>query len=134
MTLSAASKSADDTPGQAMTLAETVVIPEIGQLLEATTIQGLRICLARLEDGGLVAFQADCPHRGVPLCQGVLQGGQLICLDHLWRWQALNGKRHAGGGDGDGCQHDLRTYRLEDGLRDGGGRELRLVAQSESGP
>jgi toluene monooxygenase system ferredoxin subunit len=32
------------------------------------------------------ACQAYCPHQGVALCEGALDGETLTCLEHLWRW------------------------------------------------
>lgn len=72
-------------------------LPIAGEIVEATTRGGQTICLALKPDGELAAFQARCPHRGVPLCHGVFNGDQLICLEHLWRWHINSGKAVRGG-------------------------------------
>jgi nitrite reductase/ring-hydroxylating ferredoxin subunit len=82
-------------------------LPQVGEIVEATSRDGQAVCLAQLENGDLAAFEPRCPHRGVPLCRGALEGGQVICLDHFWRWQASSGE--AAGGS----HPDLRTYRVE---------------------
>ena len=83
------------------------LLPEAGEILEVATVQGEMICLARSMGGELVAFQSNCPHRGVPLCHGILEGELVICLEHFWRWQARNGEP-AGG-----AQVALRSYRID---------------------
>lgn len=82
--------------------------PEVGSIVEVTAYNGQKVCLARLESGGLIAFESRCPHRGVPLCHGRLQAGQIICLEHFWRWQALSGEPLATG------QPPLLTFRIEE--------------------
>jgi nitrite reductase (NADH) small subunit len=83
------------------------LLPESGEILEVATVQGEMICLARSMGGELVAFQSNCPHRGVPLCHGILEGELVICLEHFWRWQVRNGEP-AGG-----AQVALRSYRID---------------------
>ena len=37
------------------------------------------------------ACQAYCPHQGVALCEGALEGDTLVCLEHLWQWNLGEG-------------------------------------------
>ncbi len=109
-------QSAPDFTGddrhQAWTLDAAVGLPTKGQILEAQTCEGQRVCLAGLDDGRLVAFQADCPHRGVPLCHGALQGEEVICLDHFWRWRLSCGSRIGTDTENGASRSDLRIYSL----------------------
>ncbi|WP_411870184.1 Rieske (2Fe-2S) protein [Vulcanococcus limneticus] len=95
-------------------LPASTALPQVGEIVEATSRDGQAVCLVLLETGELAAFEPRCPHRGVPLCRGTLEGGLVICLDHFWRWHACSGEA-AGGG-----HPALRTYRVEregEGLR-----------------
>ena len=56
-------------------LAADVRLPEAGSIVEVTALDGRQVCLARLTGGELTAFEARCPHRGVPLCHGAREGG-----------------------------------------------------------
>lgn len=42
--------------------------------------------------GELFACQAYCPHQGIALCEGVLEGTTLTCLEHLWQWDLRSGE------------------------------------------
>ncbi len=42
--------------------------------------------------GEFFACQAYCPHQGIPLCEGVLDGTTLTCLEHLWQWDLRSGE------------------------------------------
>ncbi len=42
--------------------------------------------------GELFACQAYCPHQGIPLCEGVVDGTTLTCLEHLWQWDLRSGE------------------------------------------
>lgn len=97
-------------------LAADVRLPEAGSIIEVTALDGRQVCLARLAGGELAAFEPRCPHRGVPLCHGALEGGLVICLEHFWRWQALGGEPLSAG------HPPLRTWRI-----DQRGPRLRLV-------
>ncbi len=96
--------AADQLP---LEFAADVRLPEAGAIVEITGLDGRQVCLARLDDSQLVAFEPRCPHRGVPLCHGALQDGQLICLEHLWRWQARSGEPL------NAAHPPLRTYRVD---------------------
>lgn len=77
-----------------VTLGPLTAIPEgEGRTFE---LGGLRVAVFRDRDGSLAATQAQCPHRGGPLADGLLGGGTLICPLHSLKFdlatgQALNG-------------------------------------------
>lgn len=52
---------------------------------------GTRICIANA-GGVLYACQATCPHQAVELCDGVLDGTLLTCVEHLWQWDLRSGE------------------------------------------
>jgi toluene monooxygenase system ferredoxin subunit len=52
-----------------------------------------RICVANA-GGTLYACQAACPHQAVALCEGMLDGTILTCLEHLWQWDLRSGEAH----------------------------------------
>jgi len=99
----------------ALDLASDVRLPEAGSIVEVSALDGRQVCLARLAGGELTAFEPRCPHRGVPLCHGVLEGEQVICLEHFWRWQVRGGEPLGHG------RPPLGTYRV-----DQQGQRLRL--------
>src|ERR1022692_1490508 len=43
-------------------------------------------------DGQIRAYQAHCPHQGVALAEGELEGGILTCRAHRWQFNAANGQ------------------------------------------
>ena len=49
------------------------------------------VAIFRLRDGGLYAVQADCPHRGGPLSEGITGGCTLICPLHSWKFNLATG-------------------------------------------
>jgi nitrite reductase (NADH) small subunit len=59
-------------------------------------VGGSSIAVFRGRDGRFFATQAECPHRGGPLANGLLGGTTLICPLHEWAFDlstgmALNG-------------------------------------------
>lgn len=112
-----AKSAGHDAEPLTLRLAAGICLPDPGAIVEAVALDGRQVCLARLDDGELIAFEARCPHRGVPLCQGILEGGTIICLEHFWRWQCRSG---APVNPGHGW---LRTYRVDS---DGDGSLLTL--------
>lgn len=100
----------------ALELASDVRLPEAGAIVEVNALDGRQVCLARLAGGELTAFEPRCPHQGVPLCHGVLEGEQVICLEHFWRWQVRSGEPPGPG------HPPLCTYRV-----DQQGQRLRLL-------
>jgi nitrite reductase (NADH) small subunit len=43
-------------------------------------------------DGVLHALDNNCPHNGGPLARGTLQGQELTCPWHAWRWDVTSGR------------------------------------------
>lgn len=49
-----------------------------------------KVCV--INAGGMFfACEARCPHEGLPLCEGCLDGTTLTCLEHLWQWDLRDG-------------------------------------------
>jgi nitrite reductase (NADH) small subunit len=66
-----------------------------------------RIAVFHARGGGVFATQADCPHRGGPLADGLMGGQVIICPLHAWKFDLRTGERVAGAGQ-DAC--GLTTY------------------------
>lgn len=43
-------------------------------------------------DGRFHAYQGHCPHQGVALAEGELEGGLLTCRAHRWQFDAASGQ------------------------------------------
>lgn len=56
------------------------------------SVDGERIAVFRTRGGGFYAVQAECPHRGGPLADGLLGGTTLICPLHAWKFDLKTGK------------------------------------------
>jgi nitrite reductase/ring-hydroxylating ferredoxin subunit len=50
-------------------------------------------------DGVLHALDNNCPHNGGPLGKGVLDGRELTCPWHGWRWDVTSGRNCWPGAD-----------------------------------
>jgi nitrite reductase (NADH) small subunit len=61
-------------------------------------VAGRRVAVFRARDGRVYATQADCPHRGGPLADGLVGAGTLICPLHERRFDLATGSE-LGGGD-----------------------------------
>jgi toluene monooxygenase system ferredoxin subunit len=49
-----------------------------------------KVCV--INAGGMFfACQPTCPHEGVRLCEGCVEGTTLTCLEHLWQWDLRDG-------------------------------------------
>lgn len=72
-------------------------------------LAGERIAVFRNRDGGIFAVQAQCPHKGGPLADGLLGGSTLICPLHSWKFDLNSGDALNG-------ECGLKTYpvRLDD--------------------
>lgn len=64
-----------------------------------------QVAVFRERNGELYATQAECPHRGGPLADGLLGSGTLICPLHSLKFDLRTGR--ASGAD---CS--LRTYPI----------------------
>jgi nitrite reductase (NADH) small subunit len=49
------------------------------------------ICVANIQ-GTISAMDNVCLHRGGPLGQGIIEGGDVICPWHGWAWNATTGE------------------------------------------
>lgn len=75
------------------------------------TVAGRRIAVFRTE-AGVHAIDADCPHQGGPLQDGLVAGACVTCPLHNWRFSLATGAPVAGGDRGV-TVHDVRV--AEDG-------------------
>jgi nitrite reductase (NADH) small subunit len=55
-------------------------------------VGGERIAVFRNRADGVFAVQANCPHKGGPLADGLLGGSTLICPLHSWKFDLSNGE------------------------------------------
>lgn len=53
--------------------------------------RGEKIAVFRTRAGSVFAVQAECPHRGGPLADGLLGGTTLICPLHAWKFDVSTG-------------------------------------------
>ena len=63
----------------------------IGGLKQVETGDGRTLCVIHAESG-FFACRPYCPHQGVALCEGSVDGTTLTCLDHLWQWDLRTGE------------------------------------------
>jgi nitrite reductase (NADH) small subunit len=57
----------------------------------AFDIAGERIAIFNTRVGGVFAVQANCPHKGAPLADGLVGGTTVICPLHSWKFDLANG-------------------------------------------
>jgi nitrite reductase (NADH) small subunit len=69
----------------------------------AVHVGALRIAVFHARDGRVFATQAECPHRGGPLADGLVGGTTLICPLHEWSFDLVTGMPLSG-------QCGLQTY------------------------
>jgi nitrite reductase (NADH) small subunit len=50
-----------------------------------------RVAVFHGRDGRVFATQAECPHRGGPLADGLVGGTTLVCPLHEWSFDLLSG-------------------------------------------
>jgi len=55
-------------------------------------VDGTRVVVFRQRNGRLYAVQAECPHTGGPLAEGILGSGTLICPLHGWKFNLASGE------------------------------------------
>ena len=55
------------------------------------TISGEKIAVFRTRAGHVFAVQAECPHRGGPLADGLVGGSTVICPLHSWKFDLAMG-------------------------------------------
>jgi nitrite reductase (NADH) small subunit len=71
-------------------------------------VAGRRIAIFRARGGQVFATQAQCPHRGGPLADGILGGGRLMCPLHEWRFDLQTGETENGN-----CPIEVYATRVE---------------------
>ncbi|WP_437967074.1 Rieske 2Fe-2S domain-containing protein [Sorangium sp. So ce260] len=59
---------------------------ELREAPAAVTLLGRRLAVFRTGDGRLGALDDACPHRRMPLSEGYVRDGQLVCPYHGWRF------------------------------------------------
>jgi toluene monooxygenase system ferredoxin subunit len=58
--------------------------------MRAVDVSGQRVLLVNV-DGQVRAYLDRCPHRGLPLSEGRLEGAVLVCSQHGWQFDARTG-------------------------------------------
>jgi nitrite reductase (NADH) small subunit len=56
------------------------------------SVNGEKIAVFRTRGGTVYAVQAECPHRGGPLADGLVGGTTLICPLHAWKFDLSTGQ------------------------------------------
>ena len=56
------------------------------------SVSGRNIAVFRTRLGPVYAVQAECPHRGGPLADGLIGGTTLICPLHSWKFDLATGQ------------------------------------------
>ena len=55
-------------------------------------VGGQNIAVFHTRSGQVFAVQAECPHRGGPLADGLIGGTTLICPLHSWKFDLATGQ------------------------------------------
>lgn len=55
-------------------------------------IAGQRIALFHTRSGEVFATEAECPHKGGPLADGLVGGETLVCPLHSWKFNLKTGE------------------------------------------
>jgi nitrite reductase (NADH) small subunit len=80
----------------------------------AVLLDGRELAIFNLGDRFL-ATDNRCPHKGGPLCDGIVTGSSVVCPLHAWKINLASGtiERPAGAAD-----HCVATYptRVDDGI------------------
>ena len=63
-----------------------------GQKLLKAMLLEVPLVLGRTSEGQAFAMRDSCPHRGIPLSYGRLDGEVLECCYHGWRFEACSGR------------------------------------------
>jgi nitrite reductase (NADH) small subunit len=74
-------------------ICSTAELPRRGEAREFAA--GSRtLCIANI-DGVIRALDNECPHRGGPLAEGMIEHGRLICPWHGWSFDPATGANDA---------------------------------------
>jgi len=86
-------------------------LPAAGELKSFRGSHDFDICVTRLQEGNgeLVAFDNRCPHQAAPLAAGLMDGCQVVCPYHAWRWDVSTGKSD-NAADPDLPLYEVRQY------------------------
>ena len=97
-----------------MSATETVVEHRLGPIDQIPIgegrtfrVGGQDIAVFRLRGGGIAATQAQCPHRGGPLADGIVGLDSIVCPLHAWRFSLSTGLTEVG--DCDIAVHPCRV-------------------------
>src|SRR5204863_5660833 len=63
-----------------------------GQRLRTAMLLEVPLVLGRTSEGKVFAMRDSCPHRGIPLSYGRLDGKAAECSSHGWRFDACSGQ------------------------------------------
>src|SRR4051812_2648805 len=55
-------------------------------------IEGERVAVFHTRTGEVFATQAECPHKGGPLADGLVGGTTLVCPLHTWKFHLKTGE------------------------------------------
>ena len=77
-------------------------------------IEDREIAIFNLGDRYL-ATDNECPHRGGPLCDGIIAGSSVVCPLHAWKVNLETGQVERPSGATDHCVETYPT-RVEDGV------------------
>jgi nitrite reductase/ring-hydroxylating ferredoxin subunit len=83
--------AADPGADPRRSLAEALQHCAPGQI-SAARFEGRSVAVAVLADGRAVVLPDACPHAGVPLSRGWLEGNRLVCPAHLWEFELESGR------------------------------------------
>jgi cytochrome P450/nitrite reductase/ring-hydroxylating ferredoxin subunit len=72
---------------------------------------GVELVLLRA-GGGWRAYDGRCPHQGALLGEGELDGSDLVCRNHRWRFEAASGRRVGGAECLRSCPVELRDGEI----------------------
>ncbi len=59
--------------------------------LVPVAVGGIKVVLVRIDDA-VHAYEDRCAHLGVPISEGVLDGGVLTCRAHQWQYDIATGR------------------------------------------
>lgn len=74
---------------QWLRLCSTDELPAEGEAREIA--MGERLFCAAITNGRLTVTDNECPHRGGPLGQGLIEQGRIICPWHAWAFDLRTG-------------------------------------------
>ena len=64
-------------------------LPKVGEAKEFAAASRA-LCIANV-DGVLRALDNECPHRGGPLAEGMVEAGKVVCPWHAWAFDPATG-------------------------------------------